>query len=1112
MSPGTIGFFHDWNINQFPEILYDFAFKGLYIWDSQAGNLIYPLDWIFRTILIPFSLLGGDIVSKSLITIFITFSGFSAFLLGKRLGLNSVASIAAGLIYVFSPIIFTRVLSGHSYYLLAYLLVPLVLLTFIRAREENNRVLFIASGLILSLAIVQLQFLIMIPLVLAIFSITDLSNIKKSIIGLGVVLSICFLVTLLPVVLSQIMVKASDISLNPIHLYSGLRFLEHAPASDLLKSFRLLGYEIVPYSYVNLGTSKDFYHVGNNIPQVIFYLDFLLPITGFSALLFRRDRYTIPLALVAIIGLFLLKGSNPPFSEAFSFLFTKGLFIFREMWHTSFLYAFSITFLCAFFIDSIMRLFSLNHLHNLKGTLSRYAKFALPVFLMSIIALANGFPLLKGDFGGYVQTYNMPDSYRALYDIFSENLSSSNTLILPLFSPMRYDGLKLVGIDPFVRYFNDLIMPTAISPGFIPSGTSAISAWILSLMHNNYTNNIGGILSGLGIKYIILRKDFTSNFANFTYADPHIRSKWQESLDGFLSAQKDLVLIQNNNNFKIFKNKVESSKLFIPSRYAAGLSDFNQLLLLGNSSLADFAIYPSSYPLKNSRYDSGVLYYDTPEEVDFANGNNTSFVELGNYPTSIHAFNGWTTNKDWFAYDHLLASRLNKGLFTTLHEAKTEFTLPSSIYSSKSTEIYLKALRWIKGGTVVVNINGVNSYLDLYSLDRKFGIFKIFDDKLSSHFPIRISISNVDGANYLEGLYIRDKHYDSSGITTTNPNDDIASKKEPLIGIEDYKYQDNDGIDDLSTCQTSFECALDLTTGWKDNSSFRVSTTEKTRDSTWPWIYGNMISVRPGQQYELVSHMKLSEYVIQSHIVLQGYNALSQTWYTITSCPTGTNGPLEWSMFSCQITIPKDTTKIRFILNAGWSSSPQHKAITWYDGIYLLNKSDESPAFYRNVSNLQSSLESNQIPQADAKGITNISSNIKEFRKINPTLWHVDLNTTGPLTLAFAEPYDEGWLAEIYANGQIIDTVRSKPLYGSINSFNINRISPDPQVMRGGDKEGTAEINDNIHVVLRYELQYWFEIGLIISAITVVASCTMIIVSATRNRKKSSSPYENVSK
>lgn len=91
--------------------------------------------------------------------------------------------------------------------------------------------------------------------------------------------------------------------------------------------------------------------------------------------------------------------------------------------------------------------------------------------------------------------------------------------------------------------------------------------------------------------------------------------------------------------------------------------------------------------------------------------------------------------------------------------------------------------------------------------------------------------------------------------------------------------------------------------------------------------------------------MKLNEYVVQSHIVLQGYNALSQTWYPITQCPGGTNGPLEWSMFSCPITIPKDTTKIRFVLNAGWSSSPQHKAITWYDGIYM-RTSLEGPFLY----------------------------------------------------------------------------------------------------------------------------------------------------------------------
>jgi glucose/arabinose dehydrogenase len=141
--------------------------------------------------------------------------------------------------------------------------------------------------------------------------------------------------------------------------------------------------------------------------------------------------------------------------------------------------------------------------------------------------------------------------------------------------------------------------------------------------------------------------------------------------------------------------------------------------------------------------------------------------------------------------------------------------------------------------------------------------------------------------------------------------------------------------DPLMSCQSTFECASDSTTGWKDNSSFRISTSYLGNNS-WSGIYGSKISdIKPGETYNLFTHMKLNEYVVQSHIVLEGYNAPSQTWYTITHCPTGTNGPLDWSVFNCQITIPKDTTKIRLVLNAGWSSSTQHKAITWYDAVYI---------------------------------------------------------------------------------------------------------------------------------------------------------------------------------
>ena len=147
-------------------------------------------------------------------------------------------------------------------------------------------------------------------------------------------------------------------------------------------------------------------------------------------------------------------------------------------------------------------------------------------------------------------------------------------------------------------------------------------------------------------------------------------------------------------------------------------------------------------------------------------------------------------------------------------------------------------------------------------------------------------------------------------------------------------------IDGYDRCQQTFKCVRDLEDGWKDNSSLKVSTAESLKGK-WSQISGNVVDAIPGERYNLITHMKLNEYAVQSHIVLEGYNTTSQIWYQISHCPTGTEGPMEWNMFSCEILVPEDTNKIRFVLNAGWSS-PQNEAITWFDAIYLIGADGSS--------------------------------------------------------------------------------------------------------------------------------------------------------------------------
>ena len=139
----------------------------------------------------------------------------------------------------------------------------------------------------------------------------------------------------------------------------------------------------------------------------------------------------------------------------------------------------------------------------------------------------------------------------------------------------------------------------------------------------------------------------------------------------------------------------------------------------------------------------------------------------------------------------------------------------------------------------------------------------------------------------------------------------------------------------FNSCNTIFVCTANFSTGWNSNSSFQVSTKNNT-NQTWSRIYGQQLDVKSKEQYQLVTHMKVNEQATQSHVVLDGFNETSKQWYQIKQCPSGINGPLEWQEFNCFITIPENTTKIRPVLNAGWSSQFGKEATTWFDSVNMI--------------------------------------------------------------------------------------------------------------------------------------------------------------------------------
>jgi glucose/arabinose dehydrogenase len=149
--------------------------------------------------------------------------------------------------------------------------------------------------------------------------------------------------------------------------------------------------------------------------------------------------------------------------------------------------------------------------------------------------------------------------------------------------------------------------------------------------------------------------------------------------------------------------------------------------------------------------------------------------------------------------------------------------------------------------------------------------------------------------------------------------------------------------DQFKSCNQSFKCIANSSTGWDDNTSIQVSTNNTNKKSD---IIGQEVDVKPKESFRFVVHMKLNQWATKSQAMLEGFNETSKEWYKIKRCPvSGTNGPVEWKEFSCLIPIPENTTKIRPVLLAGPSSQPEKEALTWFDSVYMikLNRSIADP-------------------------------------------------------------------------------------------------------------------------------------------------------------------------
>ena len=143
-----------------------------------------------------------------------------------------------------------------------------------------------------------------------------------------------------------------------------------------------------------------------------------------------------------------------------------------------------------------------------------------------------------------------------------------------------------------------------------------------------------------------------------------------------------------------------------------------------------------------------------------------------------------------------------------------------------------------------------------------------------------------------------------------------------------------------SGCYNSFKCEFTESTtasdDTKENRSLTLST-DSNSEYGWSWIDGQVYNVSSGINYTISATMAQNPYAVQSHIVVYGSDESTKSWEELLQCPSGKTGLLERSTFECNILVSSNISKIRPILNAGWSSEDNKEASTTFSELTICN-------------------------------------------------------------------------------------------------------------------------------------------------------------------------------
>ncbi|MBI2085873.1 hypothetical protein HYT74_00870 [Candidatus Daviesbacteria bacterium] len=374
-------------------------YTGVTLWSQPLHSFfgaLYQLN-------LPFSFLTKLLAGSIFLLAFV-----SIFKLLGYLKIKSPYKEVSSIFYILNTFFLLLLDGGQLTLALAYAVFPLSVCFFL----QQNRLFFAVSVLAISIFDLRIVYLLfMVCFIYVLFRIF-LTGFKKEVFLILKETSFSAILVVAVVfgfhaywILPALFVKIPELP----QTYERVSQIDFLSFSSLLHSLTLSQ----PHWYKN---------IFGKISEVGFEF-LLIPTVAFAALALVRKNTRIAFwSLIAVLGIFLSKGANPPFSQVYSFLFANipGFSVFRDPAKFYFLICISYSVLIGFSLQAM-------------GKLAKIIPF---VFLLYIVWLAR--PVYLGQMSGLFSNPSFQQEYSQLANVLAGDENFSRVFWIPTVAPLGY--------------------------------------------------------------------------------------------------------------------------------------------------------------------------------------------------------------------------------------------------------------------------------------------------------------------------------------------------------------------------------------------------------------------------------------------------------------------------------------------------------------------------------------------------------------------------------------------------------------------------------------------------------------------------------------------------